>query len=214
MRAPYPDRSSTWADADVFVHPTAVVDFRPDSAECSVGRGTKVWHFSHVCFGARIGEECVLGQNVYVDRRVKIGRRCKIQNNVSVYKGVTLEDEVFVGPSAVFTNDLTPRSAFPKDPLDYPPTLIRRGATIGANATIVAGVTIGEGAMVGAGAVVTRSVPPFTLVVGVPAQVRGHVCRCGSKLDRERDSSSMTFSCTACTRTYHNVHAILCEVTP
>lgn len=144
-----------------------------------IGCGTKIWHYSHIQEGAVIGENCVLGQNVNVGSRVTIGDGCKIQNNVSIYNGVTLEDHVFCGPSCVFTNDLTPRAEFPKGEKNYVPTLVKHGASIGANATIVCGVTIGAYAMVGAGAVVTKDVPDYALVTGVPAQVVGKVNQYG-----------------------------------
>ncbi len=149
---------------DYFKHESAYVD---DGA--SVGRGTKIWHFSHVQSGASIGENCSLGQNVNISNNVIIGNGVKIQNNVSVYEGVEVEDHAFLGPSVVFTNDLTPRAEYPKGHDNYLKTMIKKGATIGANATIVCGNTIGEYAMVGAGAVVTKDVKPFTLVVGNPA---------------------------------------------
>ena len=147
------------------IHPSSVVD---EGAQ--LGEGTRVWHFSHVCAGARIGAGCSLGQGVYVGNDVQIGRGVKIQNNVSVYDAVTLEDEVFCGPSVVFTNVHNPRSAVPRK-AEYRRTLIRHGASLGANATIVCGVTVGEHAFVGAGAVVTRDVPDFALMAGVPASL-------------------------------------------
>lgn len=152
------------------------------SIECNVriGGGTKIWNFSHIQGGAEIGENCTLGQNVNVGRDVKIGNGCKIQNNVSVYDGVTLEDYVFCGPSCVFTNDLTPRAEFPLGFENHAKTLVKRGASIGANATIVCGVTIGEYALVGAGSVVTKDVPDYALVVGVPARVVGEVDKFGN----------------------------------
>ncbi len=159
-----------------YVHPTAVVD---DGAE--IGPETKVWHFCHVMPGARLGAGCVLGQNVMIGPGVSLGNGVKVQNNVSVYAGVTLEDDVFCGPSCVFTNVLTPR-AFVERKDEFLPTMVRRGATIGANATIVCGVTIGAYAMVGAGAVVTHDVPDHALVVGNPARVRGWVSRTGERL--------------------------------
>ena len=158
------------------VHESAYVD-----AGVSIGAGSRVWHFCHLSAGARIGARCVLGQNVFVGVAVAIGDGCKLQNNVSVYQGVVLEDEVFCGPSAVFTNVLTPR-AFVERKEDYAPTRIGRGATIGANATIVCGVTIGRYAMVGAGAVVTRDVADHALVVGNPARPLGWVSRSGERL--------------------------------
>ena len=159
-----------------YVHPTAVVD---DGA--IIGEGTKIWHFSHIMGGAQIGKHCVLGQNVFVGRNVIIGNSVKIQNNVSVYEGVILEDDVFVGPSAVFTNVINPR-AFIERKDQFRQTIVKKGATIGANATIVCGTTIGEYAFVGAGAVVTRDVKPFELVVGVPARHSGWVSHAGHRL--------------------------------
>ncbi len=164
---------------DYFVHPTAVVD-----QPCRIGKGTKIWHFAHVSAGAEIGERCVLGQNVFVGANVRIGNNCKIQNNVAVYEKVTLEDDVFCGPSMVFTNVLNPRSAFPRDrETGFLPTLVKQGATIGANATIVCGITIGQHAFIGAGSVVTKDVPPYALVYGVPARQHGWMCECGEKLE-------------------------------
>lgn len=160
----------------VYIDPTAVVD-----EPCEIGRGTKIWHFSHIMRGARIGSDCILGQNVFVANDVVIGNNVKIQNNVSVYSGVTIEDDVFLGPSCVFTNVPNPRSEVLRRG-QYTPTLVRRGATIGANATIICGVTIGRYAFVGAGAVVTKDVPDYALVVGVPARQHGWMSRHGARL--------------------------------
>ena len=159
-----------------FVHPSAIVD---DGAR--VGDGTRIWHWVHVSSGAQIGRNCSLGQNVYVGSKVVIGDRVKIQNNVSVYDNVTLEDDVFCGPSVVFTNVYNPRSAVERKS-EYRDTLVRRGATLGANCTIVCGVTIGEYAFVGAGSVVNHDVPAFALVVGVPARHIGWMSRHGERL--------------------------------
>ena len=165
--------------APPFVHPTACVD-----EGAVVGSATKIWHFSHVMRGARIGDDCTLGQNVFVAAGVRIGNRVKIQNNVSVYQGVELEDDVFCGPSAVFTNVLTPRSLVRRNtPSDFERTLVKRGATIGANATLVCGITVGEFAFVGAGAVVTHDVPSHALAYGNPARVAGYACECGEPLE-------------------------------
>jgi UDP-2-acetamido-3-amino-2,3-dideoxy-glucuronate N-acetyltransferase len=159
-----------------WIHPSAVVD---EGAQ--LGEGTRVWHFSHVCAGARIGEHCALGQNTYVGNDVVIGRNVRIQNNVSVYDAVTLEEDVFCGPSMVFTNVYNPRAAVPRKS-EYRRTLVKRGATLGANCTLVCGVTIGRYAFVGAGAVVHRDVPDFALVVGVPARHIGWMSRHGERL--------------------------------
>jgi UDP-2-acetamido-3-amino-2,3-dideoxy-glucuronate N-acetyltransferase len=158
------------------VHPSAIVD-----EGAALGPGTHVWHFSHVCAGARIGAACSLGQNVFVGNDVAIGDRVKIQNNVSVYDAVTLEDEVFCGPSMVFTNVYNPRSGIVRKD-QYRRTLVRRGASIGANATIVCGVTVGAYAFVGAGTVVKRDVPDFALMAGVPARQLGWISRFGERL--------------------------------
>ncbi len=164
------------ADAPVFVHPSAIVD-----EGATLGAGCRVWHFAHICAGARIGRGCSFGQNVYVGNDVVIGDNVKVQNNVSVYDAVRLEDDVFCGPSMVFTNVYNPRSAIQRK-AEYRPTMVRRGATLGANCTIVCGVTIGEHAFVGAGAVVNRDVPAYALMLGVPARRRGWMCGCGVQL--------------------------------
>jgi UDP-2-acetamido-3-amino-2,3-dideoxy-glucuronate N-acetyltransferase len=175
--------------ADHFVHSTAIVD-----DDVIIGKGTKIWHFSHILSRSSIGERCNIGQNVVVGPDVSIGKGCKIQNNVSVYKGVTLEDGVFCGPSMVFTNIFNPRAEIRK--MDQVrPTLVKKGATIGANATIVCGATIGKYAFVGAGAVVTENVPDHALVVGNPARQIGWVCECGTKLNRN-------FVCETCEKEY------------
>jgi len=162
-----------------FVHESSYVD-----EKVKVGRGTKIWHFSHVLKGSLIGEDCTIGQNVVIGPEVVIGSRVKIQNNVSIYKGVTLEDEVFCGPSCVFTNVYNPRSAIPRME-EIRPTLIKKGVTIGANATIICGNTVGEYAFVGAGALVTKDVPAYALVYGNPARVKGWMCQCAYKLKFE-----------------------------
>jgi len=158
------------------IHPSAIVD-----AGAQIGDGTRVWHWVHVCGGARIGAGCSLGQNVYVGNDVVIGNNVRIQNNVSVYDSVRLDDDVFCGPSMVFTNVYNPRSAIDRKK-EYRPTLVRRGATLGANCTLVCGITVGEYAFVGAGAVVNRDVEPYALMMGVPARRRGWMCRCGVQL--------------------------------
>lgn len=162
---------------DFFVHESSYVDEKVE-----IGSGTRIWHFCHIMPGSQIGENCNIGQNVYVDADVSIGNRCKIQNNVSVYKCVTLEDEVFCGPSVVFTNVYNPRAGISRMD-EARPTLVKKGATLGANCTVVCGVTIGRWAFVGAGAVVTRDVPDHALVFGNPARRMGWVCSCGEKLN-------------------------------
>ena len=186
-----------------FVHESAYVD---DGA--SIGAGTKVWHFSHVMSGARIGENCSLGQNVLVGPNVRVGNNVKIQNNVSVYEGVVLEDEVFCGPSCVFTNVDRPRSAYPTDNSQYLPTVVKEGATIGANATILCGHTLGEYCFVGAGAVVTKDVPPHAVVYGNPAEIRGWVCQCGQPLGLRGDR----VTCGTCGRSYCKMDDVLVQV--
>lgn len=161
----------------VSIHPSAIVD---DGAQ--IGEGSRVWHFVHVCSGARIGQGVSLGQNVFVGNKVTIGDRCKVQNNVSVYDNVTLEEGVFCGPSMVFTNVHNPRALVERKD-EYRDTLIRRGATLGANATVVCGVTIGEFAFVGAGAVISKDVPDFALMVGVPARQIGWMSAFGERLE-------------------------------
>lgn len=166
-----------------YVNEYAVVD---DNVE--IGEGTKIWHFSHVQSGSKLGKKCVLGQNVNVGNNVTIGDYCKIQNNVSIYEGVTLEDYVFCGPSMVFTNILDPRCKYPQVGGDfYVQTLVKEGASLGANCTIVCGNTIGKAALVGAGAVVTKDVPDFALVVGNPARVIGWMSEAGKKLTFDED---------------------------
>lgn len=166
-----------------FAHPTAVID-----DGCEIGEGTKIWHFSHVMPGCRIGKNCNLGQNVVVSPQVTLGNNVKVQNNVSIYTGVVCEDDVFLGPSMVFTNVINPRSAIARKN-EYKQTIVRRGASIGANATVVCGNEIGEYAMIGAGAVVTKAVPAFALVVGNPARQLGWISEYGHRL--EFDSSGM-----------------------
>ena len=177
-----------------FVHESAYVD---DGAQ--IGAGTKVWHFCHVMRGAVIGERCSLGQNVVVMNGTRIGDNCKLQNNVSVYEGVELEDDVFCGPSMVFTNVLNPRSHVSRKH-EYRRTLVRRGSSIGANATIVCGVTLGEYSFIGAGAVVTTSVADYALMVGVPARRIGWMCQCGERLPDSGEGR-----CSACGIEYERV---------
>jgi len=178
---------------EYYVHPTAIVE-----EDVKIGKNTRIWHFVHVRRGARIGENCNIGKGVYIDKDVEIGNNVKIQNFVSVYHGVKIEDDVFIGPHATFTNDLYPRS-FNED-WELVPTLVKRGASIGANATIVCGIVIGEYAMIGAGAVVTKDVPPFGLVYGNPARLKGFVCYCGRKLSEiiKETESEVIFRCSHC----------------
>ena len=171
------------------VHPSAIID-----EGAHIGAGSRIWHFVHVCAGAHIGEHCSLGQNVFVGNRVRIGNHCKIQNNVSVYDNVTLEAGVFCGPSMVFTNVYNPRANIRRMD-EARPTLVKNGASLGANCTVVCGVTIGRCAFVGAGAVVTRDVPDYALVYGNPAKQKGWVCGCGEKLSADS-------SCPACSARY------------
>jgi len=197
-----PEKSS---DQPYFVHPTAVID-----QPCEIGQGTRIWHFSHVMSGARIGRGCSIGQNVFIGKDVVVGNNVKIQNDVSVYEEVTLEDDVFCGPSMVFTNVINPRSHISRKH-EYRKTLVRRGATIGANATIVCGHRVGKFAFIGAGAVVTKDVPDYALVLGNPGRIRGWMCQCGVNLAgnsksrgkaKKSSSSSTILSCSVCGERY------------
>ncbi|MCO5101251.1 MAG: N-acetyltransferase [Burkholderiaceae bacterium] len=188
----------------VDIHPSAIAD-----EGARIGAGTRIWHWTHVCAGARIGSRCSLGQNVFVGNRVVIGDRVKIQNNVSVYDNVTIEDDVFCGPSMVFTNVYNPRAAVERKS-EYRDTIVRRGATLGANCTIVCGVTIGEYAFIGAGAVVNRHVPAYALMVGVPARQIGWMSRHGERLDLPlRGSGEATCPHT---RDRYRLHDGICEL--
>ena len=189
---------------DYFAHESSYVD-----EGAVVGKGTKIWHFSHVMPGAVIGERCNLGQNVVVMPGTRIGNNVKIQNNVSIYEGVELEDDVFCGPSCVFTNVMNPRSAVSRKN-EYRPTKVKRGGSIGANATIVCGVTLGEYAFIGAGAVVTSDVPAFGLMVGVPARRVGWMCQCGERLQMQGGRAA----CGACGATYDESAGNLRQTTP
>ena len=176
-----------------FVHPTAIVE---DDVE--IGDGTRIWHHAHVRKGAKIGKNCNFGKDVYVDTDVKIGNNVKLENRVSVFHGVTIEDDVFVGPHATFTNDMYPRAFLSE--WEVVPTLVKKGASIGAGAVIVCGITLGEYSMVAAGAVVTKDVPPFGLVMGVPARLKGFVCYCGHPLKTivEKTETSVKYKCDKC----------------
>ena len=182
-----------------FAHESSFVD---DNVE--IGEGTKIWHFSHIQSGTKIGKNCVFGQNVNVGNDVTIGNNIKVQNNVSIYEGVELEDYVFCGPSMVFTNILDPRCEFPQRGKEfYVKTLIKKGASLGANSTIVCGNTIGKYVFVGAGAVVTKDIPDHALVTGVPSKITGWMCRCGEKLSLTKDPESIeTGTCPRCNREY------------
>ena len=185
--------------SDFFVHESSYVD---DGAE--IGAGTKIWHFCHVMPRAKIGERCNIGQNVLVSSDVTIGTNVKIQNNVSLYTGVIVEDDVFLGPSMVFTNVINPRSHVSRKD-EYKTTLVRKGASIGANATIVCGTTLGRFCFVGAGAVVTKDVPDYALVYGSPARVRGWVCQCGEQLTFDGDRAV----CSGCGDTYRKQDSVV-----
>ena len=190
---------------EVFVHESSYVD-----DGCSIGAGTKIWHFCHIMTGARIGERCNIGQNVVIAPHVVVGSNVKIQNNVSVYTGVILEDDVFCGPSMVFTNVINPRSHVARKD-EYKTTLVKRGASLGANSTIVCGNTIGAFAFVGAGAVITRDVPDFALVTGNPGRISGWVCECGVKL-ATGPASPATVTCVACHSRYATTDGRLSKI--
>ena len=178
--------------ADYFVHESSYAD-----EGCVIGEGTKIWHFCHIQPGAVIGRKCSIGQNVNISSKAVLGDGCKIQNNVSLYDDVILEDDVFCGPSMVFTNVINPRS-FVERKHEFKQTLVRKGATIGANATVVCGNTIGRYALIGAGAVVTKDIPDYALAFGAPARVMGWVCECGVKLAFENDVAT----CFECGKKY------------
>lgn len=189
-------------DKDYFAHESCYVDL-----PCTIGRGTNIWHFTHIMSNCQIGECCNIGQNVVISPDVVLGNNVKIQNNVSVYTGVVCEDDVFLGPSCVFTNVINPRSHVSRKS-EYKRTLVKRGASIGANATIVCGNTIGQYALIGAGAVVTKDVPDYALLVGNPAIVRGWVCQCGEKLHFEKEQAQ----CKSCGKKYEKHQNLVNEV--
>ncbi|GAB4336189.1 MAG: acyltransferase [Candidatus Abyssubacteria bacterium] len=194
------------ASRKFFAHETAVID-----EPATIGEGTKIWHFSHVMSGARVGCGCVIGQNVFIGSTAIIGNNVKVQNNVSVYDGVTIEDDVFCGPSCVFTNVIRPRSAFPRSDRAFDHTVVRKGATIGANATVLCGVTIGEHALIGAGSVVTSDVPAYALYVGNPARQRGWVCECGGRLEQSpRGRNGLV--CLQCNSRYEKKKNLVAKV--
>lgn len=188
---------------DIFIHPTSEV-----SKGARIGKGTKVWQHCTILAGARIGKGCLLSQNVYIEGRTYIGNGVKIKNNVSIYEGVEVEDDVFIGPSVVFTNVVTPRSYWPRKD-EFLKTLIKKGATIGANATILCGSVVGRYAMVGLGSVVTRSLPDFALAYGVPARQRGWVCYCGNPLNSV--TKNTICRCGLCGRAYKMKSGLLTE---
>ena len=187
---------------EYFAHPSAVVD-----PGASIGKGTKIWHFCHIMPLAVIGERCNLGQNVFVGDHVRLGENVKVQNNVSIYSGVICEANVFLGPSMVFTNVNTPRSHVNRRD-EYETTLVREGASVGANATIVCGVTLGRYSFVAAGSVVTKDVPDYALVMGVPASIRGYVCSCGVRLEIDEGGQAR---CGACELAYAQEDGFLVE---
>lgn len=180
------------SDKKYFVHESSYID-----EPCQIGEGTKIWHFSHIMKNSTIGKNCNIGQNVVISPEVILGNNVKIQNNVSVYTGVICEDDVFFGPSCVFTNVINPRSFIERKD-EYKKTIVKKGASIGANATIVCGYNIGRYAFIGAGAVVTKDVPDYALVAGNPAKIIGYVCECGSKLNNDKDN----YICQSCNKEY------------
>lgn len=193
---------------EYFLHPSSFVD-----TGATVGEDTKIWHFCHVMAGARIGRECNLGQNVFVASGVTIGDNVKIQNNVSLYTGVIVEDDAFLGPSVVLTNVINPRSRVSRKD-EFKQTVIRRGATIGANATIVCGVTLGQHSFVGAGSVITRDLPDHGLAFGAPARIRGWMCWCGLKLSFGPNDGHESAACSGCGQGYVKVSNLVGPVDP
>ena len=188
-----------------FKHESAYVD-----ENCKIGEGTKIWHFSHIQSGANIGKKCVFGQNVNVGNNVTIGNFCKVQNNVSIYEGVTLEDYVFCGPSMVFTNILDPKCKYPQVGAQfYVKTLVREGASIGANATIVCGISLGKHCLIGAGTVVTKDIPDYALVVGVPGKVIGWVSEAGKRLYFDKDGLAF---CEKSNKSYQYKNGLVSEL--
>lgn len=178
--------------SDFFVHESSYID-----EGAKIGAGTRIWHFSHIMSGSNLGENCNLGQNVVISPGVRIGNNVKIQNNVSVYTGVIVEDDAFLGPSCVFTNVINPRSFIERKD-EYKETIVGKGASVGANSTIICGNNIGQYALVGAGAVVTKEVPEYAVVYGMPARVQGYVCQCGEMLDFADNHAK----CTVCQKEY------------
>ena len=179
-----------------YIHPTAIV-----GKTAKIGKGTKIWHFVHIREDAEIGEECVLGHSVYVGKGVKIGNRVKLENRATIYQGIRIEDNVFVGPHVTFTNDPYPRSYSTE--WKMVPTLVEKGASIGAGAVIICGITIGEHAMIGAGSIVTKDIPPHALTYGNPAKIRGFVCRCGTALIKgEERQKHILMRCPSCNEKY------------
>lgn len=183
---------NSMSDKKYFVHESSYVD-----EPCQIGEGTKIWHFSHIMKNSVIGERCNIGQNVVISPDVILGNNVKVQNNVSVYTGVICEDDVFLGPSCVFTNVINPRS-FIERKEEYKKTVVKKGASIGANATIVCGYNIGRYAFVGAGTVVTKDIPDYALVVGNPARIIGYVCKCGNRLEKREND----YICRSCNKEY------------
>jgi UDP-2-acetamido-3-amino-2,3-dideoxy-glucuronate N-acetyltransferase len=180
-----------------YVHPTSTV-----GKDCRIGEGTKIWHHSQILSGAKIGKNCIIGHNCFIGSKATVGDGVKLESNIDVWDLVTLEDFVFVGPSAVFTNDINPRAQYPKK--EYPeygkwiPTLVKEGASIGANTTIICGITIGRYAMIGAGAVITKDIPDYAVFAGVPAKIVGYACECGNKLNFKNNRAT----CVKCLRKY------------
>ena len=192
-------------DEGFFIHETSLVEKPVD-----IGEGTNIWHFSHIMPDVTIGRDCVIGQNAFIGRGVKIGNNVKIENNVSVFDGVTLENDVFCGPACVFTNVKRPRSRISQNG-NFTPTLVRQGATIGANATIVCGNTIGRYALIGAGSVVTTGVPDYALAHGNPARIQGWVCQCGARLDFDQNSLGLCLECGARYQKLGQEEVVCCE---